>query len=142
MRERLIKRVGRRFATDSARGALLTEVLIALALLIPVVVLVAGLFPYSFSVDRKAWNNRTAQSLARSALEEARGLDFDNLATFQRSVTKDGTTFSVAVTVTEVGTPPDVREKNLLCTVTWPRKNGVDVLTLETKVAKLYQGES
>jgi type II secretory pathway pseudopilin PulG len=121
------------------KAALLTEVLIALALLIPVVVIVAGLFPYSFSVDRKAWNQRTAQSLARSALEEARGQEFDSLDSFQRSVTKDGTTFQVELSVNALGAP-DVREKDLVCTVSWPRKNGVDTLRLESKVAKLYQG--
>ena len=124
----------------TAPGAVLTEVLIALALLIPVIVMVAGLFPYSFSVDRKAWNQRTAQSLARSAMEEARGQRFDDLMSFNRTHSKDGTTFGVEVRVTDVGTPPDVREKDVVCTVTWPRKNGVDTIVVSSKVAKLYQG--
>lgn len=122
------------------RASLLTEVLIALALLIPVVVLVAGLFPYSFSVDRKAWTARAAQSLARSALEEARGKKFEELATFTRDVVKDGTPFQVTTTVTGVGTPPSDREKDVVCTVSWPVKNGTDTLVLQSKVAKLYQG--
>lgn len=121
-------------------GVSLTEVLIALALLIPVVVLVAGLFPYSFSVDRRAWNQRTAQSLARSAMEEARGVKFDELTSFSRNATREGTPFSVGVVVQDVGTPPDVREKTLICTVSWPVKNGTDQLVLQSKVAKLYQG--
>lgn len=116
------------------------EILIALAMLVPVIVLVSGLFPYSFSVDRRAWNQRTAQSLARSALEEARGVRFDTLASFSRQAVRQGTRFNVSVEVSSVGTPPDVREKDVTCTVSWPIKNGTDSLVLETKVAKLYQG--
>ena len=120
------------------RAALLAEVLIALSLLIIVIVMVAGLFPYSFSVDRKAWNQRTAQSVARSALEEARGQEFEELATFERTVVKDNTRFDAVVTVTSVG-GADAREKTVVCKVSWPRQNGTDTLTLATTVAKLHQ---
>lgn len=127
-------------------GAVLAEVLIALALLIPVIVMVAGLFPYSFSVDKEAWNQRTAQSLARSALEEARGTRFDDLVDFERSLLKDGTTYRVAVRVVDVHQDPadptrPVIEKSVTCEVSWPRKHGAErPLRLETTVAKLYQG--
>lgn len=128
-------------------GALITEVLIALALLVPVVVLVAGMFPYSFSIDARTWNTRTAQSLARSAFEKARGEKFEDLIGFNEVVTRNNTPFTIDVRVTPIevaspagGTaPPDVREKVVVCTVTWPRNNGTDTLLEETRIPKLFQ---
>ena len=128
-----------RRACAEQRGSLLTEVLIALALLIPVVVLVAGLFPYSFSVDRKAWNERSAQSLARSEIEECRGRKFEDIpALTNLVVVKDGTTFSIETRVDDISPPG--REKDVKCTVTWPAKHGTGQLVLQSKIAKLYQG--
>lgn len=133
----------------STRGALLAEVLIALALLVMIIVMVAGLFPYSFSVDRHAWNQRTAQSLARSAIEEARGRRFDDLVNSTHSVLKKGpwedtagTQFAVdvRVDVEPAGTPSaDAREKTVLCKVSWHSKNRDEFVTIEGKVAKMFQ---
>ncbi len=123
----------------------MTEVLIALALLVPVVVLVAGMFPYSFSIDARTWNTRTAQSLARSAFEKARGEKFEDLASFNEVVTRNNTPFTVELVITPVmvtpvgGGPPEAREKVAVCTVTWPRNNGTDTLVEETRIPKLFQ---
>jgi type II secretory pathway pseudopilin PulG len=130
---------GNRGDSPLPRGALLAELLIALALLIMVTVLVAGLFPYSFSVDRHAWNQRTAHSLARSALERTRGQRFEQMASFQQTVSKDGTNFVVEVQVSEASLPLEEREKDVVCTVTWPRQNGVDRFVMQTRVARLHQ---
>lgn len=126
----------------------MTEVLIALAMLIPVIVLVAGLFPYSFSVDRKAWNKRTAQSLARSAVERCRGVKFSDLVDFTEThppeAGQTGPTFTVEVTVTSLPSDPsnptsEAREKKIACKVSWPEKHGLGELVVESRVAKLYQ---
>lgn len=118
--------------------------LLALALLIPVIALVAGLFPYSFSVDRKAWNKRTAQSLARSAVERCRGLPFAELTSFQEShppkAGQTGPVYTVQVDVTALPVgAAEPREKKVLCRVSWPEKNGLGELVLESRVAKMFQ---
>ncbi len=125
-------------------GLALTEVLLALALLIPVIALVAGLFPYSFSVDRKAWNKRTAQSLGRSAIERCRGTKFDELVSFTQThppeAGQGGPTYTVRVDVTSLPfDSPDVREKKVNCRVSWPEKYGMGELILESRVAKMFQ---
>lgn len=138
----------------TVRGiALLTEILVALAVLIPVMTLVGGMFTYSFSVDRRAWNQRTAQSLARSALEQIRGVDFKDMtsnsyvwppeamAVAERAkLPSAGTTFKVEVTVTPDGPVEDsVLERHLVSTVTWSGKNGEERVRLETTSARVFQ---
>lgn len=138
----------------SERGiALLTEILVALAVLIPVMTIVGGMFTYSFSVDRRAWNQRTAQSLARSALEQVRGLDFQEMASSSSVWPPDtmpaaeraklpsaGTAFKIEVTVTPDGPVEDsVVERQLVSIVTWSGNNREEKVRLETSAARVFQ---
>lgn len=54
------------------RGSTLAELLAALMILAPVLVVVVGLFPYAHSINRRAWALGTAQELARSRMEQLR----------------------------------------------------------------------
>lgn len=122
----------------SVRGSLLTEVVIALALLIPVVVLVAGMFPYSFSVDRSAWTRRAAQNLARLQLEAMRAKSFDSVASLVGSQRVDNVEFLYQVEVSDIGSPP-VREKRVICRVNWAVKNGQKSLNQETRLSRYFE---
>lgn len=54
------------------RGSTLAELLAALMILAPVLVVVVGLFPYAHSINRRAWALGTAQELARTRMEQLR----------------------------------------------------------------------
>lgn len=73
------------------RGSTLAELLAALMVLAPVLVVVVGLFPYAHSINRRAWALGTAQELARSRMEQLRR---HPVATTAKS-TLDGTEFTV-----------------------------------------------
>ena len=116
-------------------------------------VIVGGMFTYSFSVDRHAWNRRTAQSLARSALEQTRGKDFREMAsgasewppaTMRASerakLPSAGTVFRISVTVTPDGVVDDsVTQRQLVSTVTWHGKRGEEKVQLETTASRVFQ---
>lgn len=133
--------------------AFITEILIALGVLIPVMVIVGGMFTFSFSVDRRAWNQRTARSLARSALEEVRGREFAVMASStsvwppagmpaaeRAKLASGGTEFTIEVTVDPSGPVDDtVQQRQVRSVVTWRGKNGDERLEAETTVARVYQ---
>ncbi len=122
-------------------GVSLTELLLCLSLFIPVVALIAGMFPYSYSVDRAAWSQRTAQSLAYSTLEQARGSKFEDVLSSVSTHQNDGKTYRIELQVQDSDEEP-IREKQLTCTVTWAKKNGTETLTLETRLSRYYGNDS
>ncbi len=143
-----------RFSRSNRRGlALLTEILIALSILIPVMVIIGGMFTYSFSIDRRAWNERTARSLARSAIEAARGQKFEDMrsatstwppaglpASERSKLASGGTDYNVALTVDPDGHVDEtVKQRLVRCVVTWRGKNGEERIETETTVARVFQ---
>lgn len=118
----------------------MAEVLLALSLVIAVVVLIAGIFPYSYQVDQKAWQKSSAQRLAASELERLRAADFDSLAGSSNTVRVEQVPFVVTTTVTNT-TPPPVKAKNVVCQVEWRTPNGTEKYIQETRIVKLYRPE-
>ncbi len=131
-------RAATRLKSASSGGALLTEILVCLALMIPVVALLAALFPYSYSVDQAAWRKRTAQTLATSTLEQLRGQPFEEVASGSREEQVGNVVYRLEIRVEPDGDSPP-REKLVSCLVEWDRKNGTDRLELQTRLARLYQ---
>lgn len=81
------------------RGVALSELLVAVAVLIPVAVVTVGLFPYAHMVDRRAWALSQAENAARSRLEALRAMDFEDLPAVEASQeTRDGFDYRVEVT--------------------------------------------
>src|ERR1017187_5931766 len=62
------------------RGFSLLEVLISFSILVPVGLVVIGLFPAAHAITQRGWALTTAQHLAETELEKARCQNFDNLA--------------------------------------------------------------
>ena len=61
-------------------GLSLAEIILCLALVIGTLVLIAGLFPFSYQADQKAWKKSSAQRIAASTIERLRGEDFDTIS--------------------------------------------------------------
>jgi len=119
---------------------LLGEVLLALSLLIGTVAVIGAVFPFSYTADQKAWKKSFARGVATSTLERMQTADFDTLAGGITTVTEDSVEYQVEVVVTPVTEFPS-RAKRVVCTVTWPRRNGVDSLVQETILTRYAGGE-
>lgn len=128
----------KRYQAKLESGALLSEVLLALALVIAVVVMIAGIFPYSYRVDQKAWRKSSAQRLLGSTIEQIRGQAFEEVASSSNTVMVEQVPFRVNVTVSDT-TPEPVKSKTVHCTVTWDSSQGEESFAQETRVAKFYR---
>jgi hypothetical protein len=73
----------------------LAELLVALGVLVPVLVVALGIFPFSHLLNHQAADLDNAYDLARSAIESARNLPFDSIPAGPTSnqVAFDGTVF-------------------------------------------------
>ena len=126
----------RRLSLD--RGLSLAEIILCLSLVVAVLVLIAGIFPFSYKVDQKAWKLSSAQRIASSTLERLRGQEFDTLAGGFAVVQVEQVPFEVTVTVSD-STPPPVKSKSVICEVQWETKNGRETYLQETRIADFYR---
>ncbi|MCA9780095.1 MAG: hypothetical protein KC800_25385 [Candidatus Eremiobacteraeota bacterium] len=124
--------------TFSQRGLSLAEIILCLSLVVAVLVLIAGIFPFSYNVDQKAWRMGSAQRIASSTLERLRGQEFDTLASGFAVVKVEQVPFEVTVTVTD-STPDPVKSKNVVCEVAWDTKNGRERYLQETRIADFHR---
>ena len=131
-------KIAKRHRATLERGALLSEVLLALSLVVAVVVLIAGVFPYSYTVDQKAWRKSSAQRLVGSTIEQIRGQAFEDIASSSATVMVEQVPFKVDVTVSDT-TPHPVKSKTVHCTVSWNSPQGQESFAQETRVAKFYR---
>jgi type II secretory pathway pseudopilin PulG len=113
----------------------LAEVLLALSLVIGAVVIVSGVFPYSYIADQKAWKKSSAQRLAGATVEKLRGADFSTVDDSSAVITENETPFKIDVSV-QNSTPAPPRTKTVTCTVSWPSKQGRDTFVQETKITR------
>lgn len=122
------------------RGLTLSEIVVAMAVLIPVVVVTAGMFPYAHMVDRRAWALSHAEDVGRSRLERVRATAWDRLpATETFTETRDGTEFQGVLTLAPApGLSPDLARR-VTVTVTW-RTSRAETLRLDTLVARTDPG--
>jgi type II secretory pathway pseudopilin PulG len=115
------------------RGNTLPEVLIGLLVLIPVAVVVVGMFPYAHTIDARAWALSTAQSLAESELETQRSVSFNAVNNTSYHHLDRGMDFLVNVSVT----PVDAQLWSVTSNVTWQfqRQNSFHLTTYIAKTA-------
>lgn len=122
------------------RGLTLSEILVALAVLIPVAVVTVGVFPYAHMVDRRAWALSHAEDVARSQLEEIRATPWDRLpVTRSFEETRDGTEFQGALSVSPVPGLSEDLARRVTVTVTW-RTGRAERLRLDTVLARTDRG--
>jgi len=116
------------------QGLSLAEIILALALIVGALVLMAGVFPFSYNADQKAWKQNSAQRLASSTLERLRAQDFDTLTSSFEIVKVEQVPFEVTVTVAD-STPAPVKSKNVLCEVAWITSVGRETYLHEIRIA-------
>lgn len=118
-------------------GGLLLEVLLALGLVTLTLVVVAGVFPFSYNAERSAWRFATAQRLLASEVESLRSQEFNDLATRVNVHTVDEIPFRLETTVNDFETTSKVKRKIVVCRVIWESKKGVEILSRETILVQL-----
>lgn len=102
--------------------------------------LVAGVFPFSYQADQKAWKKSSAQRIASSTIERMRGEEFDSLASGFALVQVENVPYEVTVVVTD-SSPEPVKAKNVVCEVVWRTRTGTEKFVQETRIARFYRPE-
>ncbi|HXE73520.1 MAG TPA: hypothetical protein VNO81_12745 [Candidatus Nitrosotenuis sp.] len=117
-------------------GFSLGEVLIALAVLVPVIVVTMGMFPFSHAIDRRAWAIAQAEDLARTHLERARAQEFDSVPeAYDFTEQRDGLTFTGRFTSRDYDPGSPSRLKKISVLVTW-RLGRSEQFQLDSLVAR------
>ena len=103
------------------RLAFLTgELLVSLTVLIPVMLVLIGIFPFAYSMDHKAADSSEAQEVAKDQLETLRAKPFHEVASFSSVQTRGNLELTVQVTVTPwPAGQPVVRQKRVDVKVLW-----------------------
>jgi hypothetical protein len=101
-------------------GSGLAEVLVALGVIVPVIVVAVGIFPFSWLVGQQASSLSFAQDVAAARIESARATAFDEIASSRAEVVRDtrGNDYQCVTTATPQGS----MLKRLTVTVTWTDK--------------------
>lgn len=113
------------------------ELLVSATVLIPIMLVLIGVFPFAYGMDHKAAELVDAQELARDHLEKLRDTPFDDLAGYTVIEKRGNMDLEVKVLVSD--SPPGqtpVRQKRADVTVSWRHKLGPE--KLET-AALLYR---
>lgn len=99
------------------RLAFLTgELLVSLTVLVPVILVLIGVFPFAYGMDHKATDFIEAQEIARDELEKMRALPFDDVVSGSFSVTRGRLELKVSRAVTAT---PEKRMKQVDLDVQW-----------------------
>lgn len=128
----------------SRRGLALSELLVALAVLLPVAVVTVGIFPYAHTIDRRAWALSQAEDVARSQLERLRASEWDKLRpSWSLREIREQREFQVEVRLADLpGVSPDLARRAEV-TVTWRvRPNQDESVHLATILAHTDPGAS
>ncbi|MBI3928955.1 MAG: hypothetical protein HY319_25660 [Armatimonadetes bacterium] len=120
--------------TQSTRGGLLAEILISLGALIPVILVLAGLFPYSYWVGQSAHHRLDAHDIARTQLELARAADFSTLEDNEFSESRGGIDYRIVLDVS-----PAASRKQVVVTVTWGDAQPGERVALASSVPRWSQ---
>lgn len=132
----------------SQKGISLVEVIIALALVIVIVLSVAGLLPRALEISRKAAMHTTAANLAQAKIEDMISRNYEDIPTgtvearapvapatdplsiYEREVTSDYVdTDTLAVITTDEGL------KQVTVTVFYPSSRGESTVVLNTLIS-------
>jgi hypothetical protein len=112
------------------RGFGLAEFLVALAILIPVLVVTTGMFPYCHLVNYKARCISQAALVAQAETERLRNLSETTLADSTRTVNGDRVEFTVTSRITATG---GARLKRAEVDVAWSDQHYKVVTLIEVK---------
>lgn len=111
------------------RGATLVELVVAFGILVPIVVVALGIFPFSHVLNRQAWALAAAYDIALTRIEDARGQDFDSLvpsSTTQEE--REGIVYTCTTTVSAYGVSVNpVRLKKVTVVVSWTDKHAEQI---------------
>lgn len=113
-----------------SRGFGLAEFLVALAILIPVLVITTGMFPYCHLVNYKARCISQAALVAQAETERLRTLSDADLVDSTRSVSGDRVEFTVTTDITPTGA---ARLRRAEVDVAWIDQNYRVVTLIEVK---------
>lgn len=98
------------------RLAFLTgELLVSLTVLVPIILVLIGVFPFAYGMDHKAADFIEAQEVARDELEQLRALPFEDVVSGIKTVTRGG----LELRVSRVVTKSDKRMKRVDLEVQW-----------------------
>lgn len=115
-------------------GSSLGEVLVSFGILMPVMVVLVGLFPVSHLWNHRAWKVAAAHDLALHRLETLRAMPFDEVpATSTETAERQGTPFRTTTRATLREPKQGIPLKRVVVTVTW----GSESLTYETLLARV-----
>jgi len=108
---------------------------VAFGVLVPIVVVAVGIFPFAHVLNRQAWDTSAAFDIARTEIEQLRATAFDDLPA-SGSFTEEhrGTVFTCTATVTKKNS----LLKKVTVKVTWQLKK-TESLQLDTLLAKTSQ---
>lgn len=116
---------------------MLSEALVAVGSLLPLIVVMIGIFPFAYSLDEAAAHRLTATDLAREALEGARASRFDDVSSATSQVVDDGTTYVVQSVVRPLPDAAAPLKKELTVTVRWKTGWRLHSVTVETVLPRL-----
>lgn len=116
-------------------GLSLLEVITAVAVMVPIVVVVAGILPFFRLTSDRAWTLACACDIAHEQLERVRNSAFDAvLTTTAQNEDRNGTRYSWTVDVAAFEAPTAQR-KRVVVTVSWQNPQQQN-LSIETLVAR------
>lgn len=118
-------------------GSTLAELLVALGILVPVIVVAVGIFPYAHVANRRASDLLGAYDFACQQMELARNTSFDSLASSTATQTVRNVQYTCQMTVSnyDAGDNP-VMLKSITVLVTWQTKES-ESLELDTIVPRI-----
>lgn len=111
----------------------LIEVLVAATVLVPLMLVLLGIFPFAYGMNHKAAELTDVQEVARDQLEQLRAQDFDSLADSQIQLSRDTLQLNVSVHVEAYPTgQATVRQKRADVLVSWRDSRGPQSYKLST----------
>ena len=96
------------------------ELLVCLTVLVPIILVLIGVFPFAYAMDHKAADFIEAQEVARDQLETLRARPFDEVSSFSTPIRRGKLDLTATATVDDwpSGQNP-VRQKRVQLQVSW-----------------------
>jgi Tfp pilus assembly protein PilV len=119
------------------RAFSLAELLVALTVLIPIMLVLLGVFPFAYGMNQKAGELIEMQEIARDRVERLRATPFGDLASSTENLILGNTPVRVTVTVTDFPAgQTTVRQKKADVALDWSNGRGAQHFELSTLLYK------
>lgn len=115
----------------------LGELLVALTVLIPIMLVLLGVFPFAYGMNQKAGELIDVQELARDRVERLRATPFADLVSYTETIERGKTQLQLTVTVSDF--PPGqgtVRQKKADVVLDWRDGRGPQHFEIATLLYK------